>query len=403
MSDSGFFMDTYKRTPLVFTRGSGSRLYDADGRSWVDFTSGIGVNILGHGDPELVAAIAAQAGKMIHVSNYYQSDTALALAAELCHATGYERVFFGNSGAEANEGAIKIARKYGQARSAAKNVVVTLRGSFHGRTIATLTATGQDKFHVNFGPFPAGFRYVQPGNLAELDEALDSDTTCAFMFEPIQGESGVVPLDQNFVAEAARLCQERNILLIADEVQAGMGRSGKFFAFEHFGIQPDLVTVAKGLGGGVPVGAVLARGAAASVFVPGDHGSTFGGNPLSTAAARVVIARLGSPGFLDAVAARGERIAQGVRSWNHPLVKLVRGKGLMIGIAVTCKPADVLAACLASGLLVLTAGDDTVRLLPPLVITDEEIDAGLAILRAALDGIMAREAAAAADPALVEG
>ncbi len=389
MSDSGFFMDTYKRTRLVFVRGSGARLFDDAGDSWVDFASGIGVNSLGHGDPELVAAIAAQAGKMIHISNYYQSDTALALSGELCRMAGYDRVFFGNSGAEANEGAIKIARKYGQSRAPGKNVVVTLRGSFHGRTIATLTATGQDKFHVNFGPFPEGFRYVEAGDVAALDAALDGATVCGFMFESIQGEGGVMPLDAEYVKAAARLCAERDILLIADEVQAGMGRTGKLFGFQHFGVEPDLVTVAKGLGGGVPIGAVLARGEAARVLVPGDHGSTFGGNPLSTAAARVVVARLSSPGFMDSVAAKGERIARAVRGWNHPLVKTVRGRGLMMGIAVTCKPADVLAKCLDSGLLVLTAGEDTVRLLPPLVIGEAEIDEGLAILKAALDSLVA--------------
>lgn len=389
MSDSGFFMDTYKRTRLVFVRGSGARLFDVAGDSWVDFASGIGVNSLGHGDPELVAAIAAQAGKMIHISNYYQSDTALALSGELCRMAGYDRVFFGNSGAEANEGAIKIARKYGQSKAPGKNVVVTLRGSFHGRTIATLTATGQDKFHVNFGPFPEGFRYVEAGDVAALDAMLDGATVCGFMFESIQGEGGVMPLDPEYVKTAARLCAERDILLIADEVQAGMGRTGKLFGFQHFGVEPDLVTVAKGLGGGVPIGAVLALGEAARVLVPGDHGSTFGGNPLSTAAARVVVARLSSPGFMDSVAAKGERIARAVRGWNHPLVKTVRGRGLMIGIAVTCKPADVLAKCLDSGLLVLTAGEDTVRLLPPLVIGEAEIDEGLAILKAALDSLVA--------------
>ncbi len=381
---SDYFMNTYRRTPLVFTHGEGSRLFDASGRSWVDFSSGIGVNSLGHAHPGLVAAISAQAARFVHISNYYQSDTALALAEELCLASGFDRVFFGNSGAEANEGAIKIARKYGQAVAPEKNVVVTLRGSFHGRTIATLTATGQDKFHVHFGPFPAGFRYVQPGDLEALDAALDP-TVCGFMFESIQGEGGVVPLDPGYVSGAARICAERDILLIADEVQAGMGRTGRFFGYQHCDVRPDLVTVAKGLGGGVPIGAVLARGAAASVLGPGDHGSTFGGNPLSAAAARVVLAQLASEGFLGSVTERGDYLMEAVRSWNHPLVKTVRGRGLMIGIAVTCPPGDVTSRCIANGLLALTAGDDTIRLLPPLVITRREIDEGLAILRTSFD------------------
>jgi acetylornithine/N-succinyldiaminopimelate aminotransferase len=377
-------MNTYKRTGLVFVRGFGSVLETEDGKRYLDFTSGIGVNSLGHGNEALAAAIAWQAARLIHVSNYYQSREAIDFSEELCASAGMDAVFLCNSGAEANEGAIKIARKFGASKSSSKTTVVTLRGSFHGRTITTLAATGQDKFHEQFGPFPAGFAYVEPEDPAALDAALGSDT-CALMVEPIQGESGVLPLSEGYLKLAAKLCAERGILLIADEVQCGVGRTGSFLASSLSGIMPDIVTLAKGLAGGVPVGAVLARGEAAAVLGRGDHGSTFGGNPLAAAAARVVLSTLGAPGFLEGVARKGERILETVRSWKHPLVKEVRGVGLMIGIAVSVPPDRIKEICIELGLLVLTAGADVVRLLPPLVIGDEEIDRGLALLREALD------------------
>lgn len=377
-------MNTYKRMGLVLVRGSGSTVEDEDGKKYIDFTSGIGVNSLGHAHPRLVAAIAAQAGKIIHTCNYYQSRESIELSDALCARAGMDAVFFCNSGAEANEGAIKIARKCGEARGA--STVVTLRGSFHGRTIATLAATGQDKFHEHFGPFPSGFSYVEPEDKAALAAALDK-SVCALMLEPIQGESGVIPLSDDYLQYAAKLCAERGILLIADEVQCGVGRSGSFLASTRAGVRPDVVTLAKGLAGGVPVGAVLARGEAATALKPGDHGTTFGGNPLAAAAGRVVLDELGKPGFLDSVAKRGERVMQAVRSWNHPSVKEVRGAGLMIGIVVTVAPDKVKELSIKHGLLVLTAGSDVVRLLPPLVITDAEIDRGLALLRDALDEV----------------
>jgi len=375
-------MNTYKRTGLVFVRGSGSTLEAEDGERYVDFTSGIGVNCLGHGYPALVEAISRQAARLIHVSNYYQSHEAIAFSDRLCGMAGADAVFLCNSGAEANEGAIKLARKLGEARG--RSTIVTLRGSFHGRTVATLAATGQDKFHEHFGPFPAGFAYVEPEDAAALGEALGRDV-CALMLEPIQGESGVVPLSAGYLGRAAELCRERGILLVADEVQCGVGRTGSFLASTLAGIEPDVVTLAKGLAGGVPVGAVLARGAAATVLGRGDHGSTFGGNPLASAAGGVVLETLASKGFLAGVAAKGERIMEEVRSWKHPLVREVRGLGLMIGIVVSVPPDRVKEAAIGKGLLVLTAGSDVVRLLPPLVITDEEISAGLALLRASLD------------------
>lgn len=380
------FMNTYKRTGLSFGRGIGAKLYSDDGREYIDFTAGIGVNSLGHGHSKLVKAIAEQAGKLIHVSNYFQTEVSMRLAEELTRTTGYDKVFFCNSGAEANEGLIKIARKYGSAKAPDKNVIVTLLGSFHGRTVTTVTATGQDKFHKYFGPFTPGFAYVPANDIAALDAAL-TPQVCAFIFEPIQGEGGVNPLDSGYLKAAEKLCKARDVLFVADEVQTGVGRSGAFFACEKLGVKPDMTSVAKGLAGGVPIGAVLARGDCADTLQPGDHGTTFGGNPLAAAAACVVLQELATPGFLAEVERKGAKIRNGVDSWKHPLVKETRGMGLMLGIGVTVPPGDVVAACRSLGLLALTAGEDTVRLLPPLVIRDAEIDSGLSILRAALDAV----------------
>ncbi len=380
------FMNTYKRTGLILERGKGATLWDKSGAKYVDFTAGIGVNSLGHGHPALTHAIAEQSAKLIHVSNYFMTDISMLLTEELCRVTGFEAGFFCNSGAEANEGLVKIARKYGSDKDPEKNKVVTLKGSFHGRTITMVTATGQDKFHKFFGPFTPGFDYVQPNDIQALDKALD-EKTCAFLFEPIQGEGGVVPLDANYLQQAQKLCKERDILFAADEVQTGVGRTGAFLACEKLGVDPDMVALAKGLAGGVPIGAILAKGACAQTLQPGDHGTTFGGNPLAAAAARVVLGELQSPGFLAEVERKGNKIQANVRSWNLPIVKQVRGMGLMIGIAVSIPPGDVVKACRERGLLVLTAGEDTVRLLPPLVISDGEIDTGLAALKAAMESL----------------
>jgi acetylornithine/N-succinyldiaminopimelate aminotransferase len=375
-------MDTYKRTGLVLERGSGCILEDEAGKKYLDFASGIGVNSLGHAHPALVKAISEQAARLIHASNYYQTGVAAALSEELCAAAGMDAVFLCNSGAEANECAIKIARKWGEASG--RTAIVTLRGSFHGRTVTTLAATGQDRFHAHFAPLTPGFSHV-PANDGEALKAALSDKVCALMLEPLQGESGVVPLSDDYLRLASRLCSERGILLVADEIQCGVGRTGTFFALDRLGIKPDVATVAKGLAGGVPIGAALARGEAARVLGKGDHGSTFGGGPLAAAAARVVLKEISAPGFMEAVARKGARILAAIGSWNHPLVQDARGRGLMIGVVVSAPPDRVKALCMERGLLVLTAGEDVVRLLPPLVISEEEIDRGLGILRDALD------------------
>jgi len=382
------FMNTYKRTGLILEKGRGATLWDKSGKEYIDFTAGIGVNSLGHGNPALVKAISDQAASLIHCSNYFLTDISVTLTEELCRIAGFERAFFCNSGAEANEGLVKIARKYGSDKNPEKNKVVTLIHSFHGRTITMVTATGQDKFHKFFGPFTPGFSYVPANDIAALDAALD-DKTCAFLFEPIQGEGGVLPLDAEYLRQAQKLCRERDILFAADEVQTGVGRTGAFLACMKMGLEPDLVSLAKGLAGGVPIGAILARGACAGTLQPGDHGTTFGGNPLAAAAAHAVLTQIDKPLFYAEVERKGEKIRSAIGSWKNPLVKQVRGMGLMIGAAVSIPPGEVVSACRDKGLLVLTAGDDTVRMLPPLVISDEEIDCGLVVLKNALDALAA--------------
>jgi len=380
------FMNTYARTGLVLDHGAGARLFARDGAEYIDFTAGIGVNSLGHGHPKLVAAIAAQAAKLMHVSNYFITEPSVELAYRLTEMTGFDTVFFCNSGAEANEGIFKLARKYGSSKKPDKNVIVTLKQSFHGRTITTVTATGQDKFHRFFGPFTPGFVYADPEDISALD-ALLGPNVCAFVFEPIQGEGGVRMISREYLHAAEKLCRERDILFCADEVQTGIGRTGAILACERLGLRPDVVAVAKGLAGGVPIGAVLARGKTADVFQPGDHGTTFGGGPLAATAALVVLSELASPGFLDEVDRKGRHLMSQIAAFRHPLVKDVRGMGLMVGIGVKVDPHEVVDAARAHKLLVLTAGDDTVRLLPPLVITMADIDEGIAALKLALDDV----------------
>ena len=384
MSDR--FMNTYARTGLVLDHGAGARLFAVDGNEYIDFMAGIGVSSLGHGHPKLVAAIAEQASKLIHVSNYFITEPSIKLAQELTDATGYDKVFFCNSGAEANEGMFKLARKYGSTKNPNKNIIVTLKQSFHGRTITTITATGQDKFHQYFGPFTPGFIYAEPDDIEELDKLLGPNV-CAFVFEPIQGEGGVRMISQAYLKAAQEMCRERDILFCADEVQTGMGRTGAILACERLGLKPDAVAIAKGLAGGVPIGAFLARGNAAEVLQPGDHGTTFGGGPLAASAALVVLSELKRPGFLDEVDRKGRRLRSLIESFHHPIVKDVRGMGLMIGVGVKVDPHEVVSAAQAHHLLVLTAGEDTVRLLPPLILTDKDIEEGAAALKLALDDV----------------
>ena len=383
--------NNYGSFEVVFQRGEGSRLYDISGKEYIDFVSGIGVNCLGHNHPALVKAVQEQVTKQIHISNYYNSDQGLAFAQELLTATGMERIYFGNSGAEANEAAIKLARKYGWLKSQAegsdkpRNVIVTLEKSFHGRTLATLRATGQEKFHAPcFEPYPEGFRHIAAGDYAALETAFDN-TVCALMMECVQGEGGVNLVDKEWALAAATAARKAGAIVICDEVQTGMGRTGILLASQDLGVQPEIITLAKGIAGGVPMGACLWCGAVKDVFVAGDHQSTFGGNPLACAAGRAVLSQLTSLGFLDRVKESGEYIRKEIASWNLSCIKNIRGKGLMIGVDVEQSAAQVQKSCLDSGLCISTAGANTLRFLPPLVITPEEIKQGLEILKKILE------------------
>lgn len=370
-------MGTYGHFNAALVSGKGAVLYDAEGKSYVDFTSGIGVNALGYGDEKWVEAVSRQAAELQHTSNLYYNPTVAKLAETLCKKSGFSRVFLCNSGAEANEASIKLARKYsfdkyGEGRAK----IITLRNSFHGRTMETLTATGQDALHNYFFPFPDGFGYVEAGDIEALKNAAD-DAVCAVMMEPIQGEGGVLPLDKEYVKAVAEFCREKDILLIFDEVQTGVGRTGKLYAWENFDVKPDILSSAKGLGGGLPMGACLCTEKCAETLSAGTHGSTFGGNPIACAGALEVLNRLDDE-FLTEVTRKGEKIRSALEKMNG--VKSVRGMGLMIGIELEEKAAkDVAAECVENGLLILTA-KTLLRILAPLVITDEEIDKGLTIL-----------------------
>ncbi|MCI7692169.1 MAG: aspartate aminotransferase family protein [Oscillospiraceae bacterium] len=373
-----YIMHSYGRYDLVMESGEQEVSVDENGKKYIDFGSGIGVNSLGYCNDEWVEAVCSQARKIQHTSNYYYTKVQADFAKALCETTGYTDMFFGNSGAEANECAIKIARKYSFDKyGKGRHNIITLTNSFHGRTICTLSATGQDVFHNYFFPFVEGFVNVEANNIADLHEKLD-DTVCAVMFEYIQGEGGVCALNKEFVDEIFKLCAEKDILTIADEVQTGVGRTGKFLCGEHFGHKTDLTTLAKGLAGGVPIGVCLSGEKCANVFTPGTHGSTFGGNPLACAGGLAVLNKVTSAGFLDEVAKKGDYIREKLAKCSE--VQSVSGIGLMIGIELKTKKAgDIAKACLENGLLVLTA-KTKVRLLPPLTITYEELDEGLDIL-----------------------
>lgn len=375
-----YVMRSYGRYDIVMKKGENRTATDENGKQYIDFGSGIGTNSLGYCNEDWVNAICEQAHKIQHTSNYYYTKVQADFAKALCETAGYKDMFFGNSGAEANECAIKIARKYSfdkYGKDAKRWNIITLVNSFHGRTLCTLSATGQDVFHNYFFPFVEGFINVEANNIEDLRAKLD-DTVCAVMFEYIQGEGGVCPLEQDFVDEIFKLCAEKDVLTIADEVQTGVGRSGKFLAGDFFGHKADLTTLAKGLAGGVPIGVCLSGEKCAEVFTPGTHGSTFGGNPISCAGGLAVLKKVNSPGFLDEVAAKGKYIREKLLA--IPEVNSVTGMGLMIGIELkTKKAADIVKAALDKGLLLLTA-KTKVRLLPPLTISYEEIDKGLTIL-----------------------
>ena len=373
--DKKYIAGTYARFPVAFKEGKGSRLYDYDGREYVDCGSGIAVNIFGVNDEEWKNAVIAQMNSIQHASNLYYTKPQADLARLLCERTGAKKVFFGNSGAEANECAIKAARKYGEIKHGAdRKQIITLKESFHGRTLATLAATGQDAFHKYYGPFPEGFVYADP--TIEGVEACVNENTCAVMIECIQGESGVNVLDKDFVQAVEKLCRERDIIFICDEVQTGNGRTGRLYAYQAYGVSPDIVTTAKGLGGGLPIGACMLFEKCAGVFGYGDHGSTFGGNPVVCAGAYSILSRIDEK-LLVSVREKGEYFREGLKKIDG--VKEVTGMGLMIGIHTDKPAAEVANECMKRGLLVLTAHSN-VRLLPPLTISKDDIDFALKIL-----------------------
>lgn len=373
--DKKYIAGTYARFPVAFKEGKGSRLYDYDGREYVDCGSGIAVNIFGVNDEEWKNAVIAQMNSIQHASNLYYTKPQADLARLLCERTGAEKVFFGNSGAEANECAIKAARKYGEIKYGAdRKQIITLKESFHGRTLATLAATGQDAFHKYYGPFPEGFVYADP--TIEGVEACMNERTCAVMIECIQGESGVNVLDKDFVQAVEKLCRERDVIFICDEVQTGNGRTGRLYAYQAYGVSPDIVTTAKGLGGGLPIGACMLFEKCAGVFGHGDHGSTFGGNPVVCAGAYSILSRIDEK-LLQSVREKGEYFREGLKKIDG--VKEVTGMGLMIGIHTDKPAAEVANECMKRGLLVLTAHSN-VRLLPPLTISKDDIDFALKIL-----------------------
>lgn len=377
-------MHSYGRYPLVMEKGEGRACVDENDKQYIDFGSGIGTNSLGFCDEAWADAVCSQVRTLQHNSNYYYTAVQADFASALCETAGYEKVFFCNSGAEANECAIKAARKYSFDKyGKGRHTIITLENSFHGRTMATLSATGQDVFHNYFFPFLEGFVNVKANDIADLKSKL-TDDVCAVMLEYIQGEGGVNLLDGGFVDAIYELCAERDILVIADEVQTGVGRTGKFLAGEHYGKKADITTLAKGIAGGIPMGACLFGEKVGEVLTPGTHGSTFGGNPIACAGGNAVIERVTSEGFLDEVVKKAEHIAARLEKCGE--VASISGKGLMIGIELKSKAAaDVAKKALEQGLLVLTA-KTKVRLLPPLTITMEEIDRGLDILIAILEG-----------------
>ncbi|WP_367269855.1 aspartate aminotransferase family protein [uncultured Ruminococcus sp.] len=376
--DLKYIMHTYGRYDVALKSGKGAVAYDENGKKYIDVSSGIGVNSLGYCNDGWVDAVTKQAGTIQHMSNYFYSEQASNLAEKLCTLTGMSKVCFGNSGAEANECAIKIARKYSFDKyGEGRNGIITLKNSFHGRTVTTLSATGQDVFHNYFFPFTEGFSYVEAGDINALKNAVNKNT-CAVMLELIQGEGGVNILDKDYVQLLVKFCNENDILVIVDEVQTGVGRTGKLFAFENYEILPDLVTVAKGLGGGLPIGLCMCGEKLKDVMSPSTHGTTFGANPVVCAGANYVLDTITADGFLDEVNKKGVYIEEKVSKFEN--VKNVRRMGLMIGIELESGNAhDIAVKCVENGLLIITA-KDLLRMLPPLVITYDEIDEALKIL-----------------------
>lgn len=379
--DSEYIANTYKRSPLIAVSGAGAVITDESGKEYIDLGSGIAVDTFGICDTEWITAVETQLHKLQHLSNLYYTEPQVKLAAMLCERTGMKKVFFGNSGAEANECAIKCARKYSSDKyGSGRNGIITLINSFHGRTIATLSATGQDPMHVHFGPFLEGFRHVPANDFDAMNAACDK-SVCAVMLELVQGEGGVNALDRDYVSQVARLCSDRDILLVIDEVQTGNGRTGSLYAYMQYGISPDIVSTAKGLGGGLPIGACLLGEKVKDTLSAGTHGTTFGGNPICTAGAVSILSRL-DEALLAGVQKKGEYIRKQLEGAKG--VKSISGLGLMVGIETDKNAADIASECLKRGVIVLTA-KNKVRLLPPLNIAEAELEKAIGILKGVIE------------------
>ncbi|MBQ7476053.1 MAG: acetylornithine transaminase [Selenomonadaceae bacterium] len=383
--DDKNYLPVFKRYKIVLERGEGPYVYDIDGKKYVDFLAGIAVNVLGHNYAPLVEAITNQAKKLIHVSNLYYTEPQANAAAKLVELSGLDRAFFANSGAEANEGAIKIARKFAKKISEDKTQIITAWDSFHGRTLATLTATGQPKYHKGFEPLPAAFDYVKYNDIADLESKI-SDKTCAVMLETIQGEGGVYTPTENYFKKVRELCDKHGALLILDEIQCGMGRTGKFFAYENYGIKPDIVTLAKGLAGGVPIGAFVVTEKVAQAFHAGDHGTTFGGNPLACAAANVVLDTIPNEKFLSHVVEVGkyfkEKLFDLQKKYSEQISE-VRGEGLILGLQLSnpkISGVEIVNECMKRGAIINCTVGTVLRFVPPLIITTAQVDEVVKIL-----------------------
>ncbi len=380
--DKQYFMPVFSRYPLVLSHGDGPYVFDTEGKKYIDFLAGIAVNVLGHGHPLLAKAVCEQAGKLIHCSNLYYTEPQVQLIEKLARMSGLDKVFIANSGAEANEGAMKLARKYGKLNCQDKYEIVTAEHSFHGRTLATLTATGQPKYQEGYEPLPGGFRYVPFNDKAAL-KAVVSEKTCAVMIEPVQGEGGIhLPLD-GYLEYARELCDENGALLIFDEIQSGMGRTGSFLACQGYGVKPDIITLAKGLAGGVPIGAFLATESVAAAFSPGDHGSTFGGNPLACAAALAVLETIETEELMQNALTMGRILIQKLADLKNKypgLIKEVRGKGLMVGVELTRPGREVVDLCLEQGAIINCTAGNVLRFVPPLNISRNHVDEVISIV-----------------------
>ncbi|KAA8668055.1 aspartate aminotransferase family protein [Clostridium sp. WLY-B-L2] len=379
-----YLINTYKHLPVVFTNAKGCKLYDVSNKEYLDFTSGIGVMALGHGNEKWIKAVEDQLEKLVHTSNIVLNIPVLKLAKKLTEISNMSKVFFCNSGTEANEGSIKLARKYSfEKYGKGRNTIITLDRSFHGRTMASLEATGEEELHKYFYPFPEGFKHIDI-TVEALEKAVDS-TVCAIMIEAVQGEGGVNPLSKEFVSKVFEIAEKNDILVICDEVQCGLGRTGKLYGFNNYNVQPDIISVAKTLGGGLPMGAVLCNEKLKDTFKYGDHGSTFGGNPVCAAGAIEVLNEITDESFLAKVAEKGKFIKEFFKNNSSKNIKEVRGIGLMVGVEIKGKASEIQKKVFEKGLLVLTAGrDNVVRILPPLIITQEELEKGLNIIYEAI-------------------